>query len=358
MRSLSRSSLECVYKAGMYFVGCLRFDDILPVAAIPLRVPDRAVLFLDAFQNVRRNWAPAAIWKNRVGQRQFGERDFAAAKKCRWIWAKRGADSRGTAKLRDFIESRVHADTDSCAVLRFGKSLAGRRRTLVADVYAFPTPFAKNYGRATDHDLSIIELRCFHHGSRIHSILECGRVNKWFHRCAGGTLGLQRAIVLIVFEIAAAHQHQDGAGFVIEPNDGALQILRRRLTRRRAARFRLAKIRRVLGVGLMIVTGMLLGLIETLAQRFFRHFLQIGINRCVNTEAFVHGPIPSDGCDYLLTDVIDRVGLSPRIWPSADENILGFRRRRFGPVNQTKVSHAIEYVVARFARRGFVRPGR
>src|ERR1700730_5072518 len=164
-----------------------------------------------------RSWAPAAIWKNRVGQRQFGQRDFAAAKKCRWIWAKRGADSRGTTKLRDFIESRVHADTDSCAVLRFGESLPGRHRTLVAVVCAFRTPFAKNSGRATDHDRAIIERRIFHHGSRIHSIFECGRVNKWFHLCAGGTLGLQRAIVLIVFEIAAGHRHQDAAGFVFVP---------------------------------------------------------------------------------------------------------------------------------------------
>ncbi len=77
---------------------------------------------------------------------------------------------------------------------------------------------------------------------------------------------MQSAIVLIVFEIAAAHEHENAPGFVIESDDRSLQILERRLTRHRAVRFRFAKICRVLGVGLMIVAGTLFGLFQNRAQ--------------------------------------------------------------------------------------------
>src|ERR1700736_2925936 len=101
----------------MHLVGCLGPDNVLPAAAIPLRVPDRAVLFFDAFQNVRRNWARAAIRENRVGESELCQCDFAAAKECRRIWTKARPNSRRSTKLQNLVQTRLHSDPDSGAVL-------------------------------------------------------------------------------------------------------------------------------------------------------------------------------------------------------------------------------------------------
>ncbi len=101
----------------MDFISCLRFDDVLPAAGLPLCVPDRAVLFFDALQNVGRVWSPAAVWKYRVSERELGERDLAAAEKCRRIRTQWGMNPCRATKLQDFIESRVHPDANSCAIL-------------------------------------------------------------------------------------------------------------------------------------------------------------------------------------------------------------------------------------------------
>src|ERR1700726_87381 len=101
----------------MNLVSCLGLDNVLPVAALPLRVPDGAVLFFDAFQNVRRHWARAAIRKNRVGESELGQCDFAAAKQCRRIWAKARTNSRGSTKLQHLVQARFHSNPDAGAVL-------------------------------------------------------------------------------------------------------------------------------------------------------------------------------------------------------------------------------------------------
>src|ERR1700681_263958 len=103
VRGLSRSGLKRIDQAGMDFISCLRFDDVLPVAGLPLRVPDRAVLFFDALQNVGRVWSPAPVWKYRVSKRELGERDLAAAEKRRRIRTQWGTNSCRATKLQDFI---------------------------------------------------------------------------------------------------------------------------------------------------------------------------------------------------------------------------------------------------------------
>src|SRR2546423_5560168 len=100
----------------MHLVGCLGLDYVLLVAALPLRVPDRAVLFFDAFQNVGRVCARAAIRKNRVGESELGQCDFAAAKQCRRIWAKARTNSRRSTKLQKFVETRFCSEPDTGAV--------------------------------------------------------------------------------------------------------------------------------------------------------------------------------------------------------------------------------------------------
>src|SRR5439155_27049880 len=83
VRGLSRSGLKRIDQARMDFISCLRFDDVLPAAGLPLRVPGRAVLFFDALQNVGRVWSPAAVWKYRVGERELRERCLAASRRRR-----------------------------------------------------------------------------------------------------------------------------------------------------------------------------------------------------------------------------------------------------------------------------------
>src|SRR5438309_11595855 len=85
VRGLSRSGLKRIDQAGMDFISCLRFDDVLPAAGLPLCVPDRAVLFFDALQSVGRVWPPAAVWKYRVSERELGAREFTGAEKGRRI---------------------------------------------------------------------------------------------------------------------------------------------------------------------------------------------------------------------------------------------------------------------------------
>ena len=106
----------------------------------------------------------------------------------------------------------------------------------------------------------------------------------------------------------------------------------------------------------MLVCGVVLGLIQAFAQRIFRHILQIGIDRCVNAETFVHGAIPPDCGDNLLADVIDRVGLTLRILPAADVQIFPLRAGAFLAVYQPEITHAAESVVSCLARPGAVAP--
>ena len=197
---------------------------------IVLRLPDDgAVLLLDAIENVRRCRPPAAIRKNRVGQRQFGQRDFAAAQEmspetdaaASWI-AGVAAELESRHRRRRFIPMRTVAP-----FFRFRERLARGDRPFVAVVRALRSPFAENAGRAADHDRAIIERGIFHDRSGKHSLLERSRKNKRRHRRAGRPFRLQRAIVLVVLEIAAADERENAAGLIIQRDDGALQIFRR-----------------------------------------------------------------------------------------------------------------------------------
>ncbi len=46
VRGFSRSSLERIDQTGMHFISCLRFDDVLPVAVLPLARARPCRLFL------------------------------------------------------------------------------------------------------------------------------------------------------------------------------------------------------------------------------------------------------------------------------------------------------------------------
>src|SRR6202166_1179015 len=101
----------------MNFVGSFGFDYILFVRIL-LRVPnDRSVFFFDPVENVRDIHAPTSVWKNRVGESELGQRDFAAAKQGRRIRAQAGTNSRRSTKLQNFVETGVHSDPDGGAVL-------------------------------------------------------------------------------------------------------------------------------------------------------------------------------------------------------------------------------------------------
>src|SRR5437588_1469288 len=107
VRGLSRSGLKRIDQAGMDFISCLRFDDVLPAAGLPSRVPDRAVLFFDALQNVGRVWSPAPVWTYRVSVRELGERDLATAEKRRRIRTQWGTNPCRATKLQEFIDYRL-----------------------------------------------------------------------------------------------------------------------------------------------------------------------------------------------------------------------------------------------------------
>ena len=107
----------------------------------------------------------------------------------------------------------------------------------------------------------------------------------------------------------------------------------------------------------MIIIGMLLGSRETSAQRIFGGFLEIGVDCCVNTKTFIHGPVPADGLDDFLPDVIDSVALSLRVLPIAHHEIFCLCGRIFRAVDKLQVAHAPKHVIARLARCGPICPG-
>ena len=93
----------------------------------------------------------------------------------------------------------------------------------------------------------------------------------------------------------------------------------------------------------MVVTGMFFRLVEMGAQRFLGHLLQIGVDRGVNAEAFVHRAVPADRRDHLLPDVIDRVGLPLRALPVADHDSLPpAPLAHFSRVDETEIAHPVE----------------
>src|SRR5581483_10213912 len=90
----------------------------------------------------------------------------------------------------------------------------------------------------------------------------------------------------------------------------------------------------------------------------FCDFLEINIDCRVNPIAFVDCAIPSDGCDYLLANVIDRVGLPLRVLPASHYDFLAPCAGVLFAVDKAKLAHPIERVVARFAGVGAIGPWR
>src|SRR5713226_6517050 len=116
-RSFAGAGFQCVRQTRMDFVSGLGFEDTLRVM-VALRFPDDSpVFFFDPLENVRCIHAPTSIWKNRVGESELCQCDFAAAKQCRRIGAKAGTNSRRSTKLQNLVETRFHSDPDRGAVL-------------------------------------------------------------------------------------------------------------------------------------------------------------------------------------------------------------------------------------------------
>ena len=119
----------------------------------------------------------------------------------------------------------------------FDEGFARGNRTFVTVVRILRSPFAENAGRAADHDGAIIERGIFDQRSREKAFLEGGGINKGKHRRAGGAPRLQRAIVFVMLEIAPTDERKDPAGPIVERDDRALQVFRRRRGRFFVRRF-------------------------------------------------------------------------------------------------------------------------
>ena len=168
--------------------------------------------------------------------------------------------------MQNGIDTNCHPDPDRRAVLRFDDRLSGGDRAFVTVVFRFRSPFTQNAGRPADHHRAIIERGIFDERAGKQTVLECRRVNERLHRRAGRTPRLKRAIVLVVFEIAPANEHEDSGRLIIQRDQRALQIIgRHRLVRHRYL-FRALEPIRVNVVGRVIVTRMLLRFREMFAN--------------------------------------------------------------------------------------------
>ena len=341
----------------MHFKRRLRFHRGL-ARLLLFRLPDdRAVLRFDAIENKRRVRVPAAVRETRVSQRQFRERDFAAAQKCRGIRTQRRFDSGRLAHLQHGVHARHHPEPHRGAVLRFCERLPRRDRTFVAVIRAFRSPFPENARRAADHDRAIIERGIFHHRSRIKPFLERRRIHERQHRRPGRALRLERAIILAVLKIAPAHEREDAPRFVIERNDRALQILRCRVRIHDPLLFRVLVTLREGRVGLVLVTGRLLHLIEAGPERFLGRLLQLGIERGVNAIAFHHRLVPTHRRDHLLPDELHRIRLALGALSATDHDLLRPRHVALFGRDESQIAHPRQHHIARLARALLVRPG-
>ena len=156
-----------------------------------------------------------------------------------------------------------------------------------------------------------------------------------------------------MLEIASADQDENAPGRIVQSDHCSLKIVGGCVVR-----FTFPKILREFGVGLVIVPGMLLDLIEIFAQRFLGHFLQVGIDGGVNSKTFVHRPVPTDFGDDLLPDVIDRVVLALRVLAIAGHDFLRLCRSRVRAINETEIAHSSKRVIARITRLRAVAPRR
>src|SRR5438132_3039476 len=108
----------------------------------------------------------------------------------------------------------------------------------------------------------------------------------------------------------------------------------------------------------MIVLRTLLCHFETSPKRILGHLLKIHIDCGANAKAFVLRPIPADGSNHLLPDVIDGVALALRILPAADNDLLRPRSGALFVADKAQIAHTIERVIACLARIVAVRPWR
>ena len=358
VRRFPRPRLEGIDQAGVHLIGRLWPNDSWP--GMPrLRAPhNRAVFFLDALENVQDTRPPAAIGKDGVSQGQFRQRHFAAAQESGRIRTKRRTNAGVLAKFQDVIQPRIRADADGRAVLRSGQGLARSDDAFVAILLIFRSPLAQDASGPADHDRAIVHGRVVHRRSRIISVLKRRRVDERFHGRAGRPPRLRGPVVLVVLEIAPAHEHEHSARLVIQRQDRTLQIFRGRLTGHGVTGLGFLEVGRVLGIRLMVIPRMLLGLVQVLAQGILRHLLQIGVDRCVNAKPLVHSAVPADRSDDLLPDVVHRIGLSLGILPAADGHVLSLRARAFLPVDESQIAHAGQCKVPGLTRCRPVTPRR
>src|SRR5437773_4164031 len=126
----------------MHFVRGLGFGHDLPNALL-LPLPHQCSVFLlNALQDMRCAWSPAAVRENRVSHRELGQSDFAAAEECRRIRAKLRTNTRRGTKLQHRLDSRIHPDADRGAILRFYERLPGGHSTFVMVVGILGSPFS------------------------------------------------------------------------------------------------------------------------------------------------------------------------------------------------------------------------
>ena len=145
----------------MHFVSRFRFDHGF-LFGLALCDPNRAVFFFDLVQNVRCGRPPAAIRENRVGQGEFGQRDFAAAEQGRGIRAKTWNESRPFDKVAG--HRRVPRPFRFAPSRRssISRAPAARSSRLRNDCRRFPVPIRpefRSFRRSSPRDYRAANLR-------------------------------------------------------------------------------------------------------------------------------------------------------------------------------------------------------
>ena len=243
-------------------------------------------------------------------------------------------------------------------ILAAHQRFAHRDFTLVFIVSPLHSPLAKDAGRTADPDQTVVERPVLHHITRKDPFLESRRIKKRRERRPHRPPPLHAAVVFAVAEIPPAHHHEDRPGLVVQSQHRALQVSRRH-------RIRIAGLRRVgletpleFRVGLVGIARAVLDFLQAPPQSRLRRLLHLGIDRRVNIEAAVHGPVEAERGNRLLADVVQGVRLADRIRTIPHDQRFGHRLAVSLAGEKTLVVHLLEHVITAGLGGFEIGPGR
>ena len=291
----------------MHLPCCCVGDHGFPFFRAP--VNHLAIGILDTIDNVRPRRSCAAAGKHGVSERALLQRNLTRAEIGVGKRTQGGLDAGILGHFTHGLETGLEPDTDRGRILAADKRFACRHLAVVLVVDALNAPLTENPRGTADPDQAVVQSPILHDRSGENPLLEGRSINNRQERCAERSPPLHTAVVFAVAEIASADHDNNPAGLVVQNKHGALQVSR-------LLGVRIPQLGRICGKSPGKVLETFIAVARTLfnlggppLQGFLCRALHVGIDRGVNTESAIHGPVISEGGNGLLPDIVQSVGL-------------------------------------------------